>query len=532
METNEWDAVVIGGGVAGLSAAQMLGRARRRTLVIDGGAPRNRFAAHMHGVLGHDGVDPAELLVRGRREVEAYGVVVVADEVTDVSESDDGLRITRRSGAVDHARAVVVTTGVRDVLPDVAGLAPWWGSSVLHCPYCHGWEVAGRRLAVIATSPASLHQIELVRQWSDEVTAFTANLGPVSPEVSERLEARGIRVVDRPLRSVATLDGRLTGLVDDAGTSHPVDAVFVAPAPEVAVEFLSGLDLARADLPGAPLAVDAIGTTSHPRVWAAGNVTAPFANVPLSMGAGSMTGAAVNAALVAEDAARAVADHRVARAAARNAHWEERYAEGTRFWSGRVNPTTAAVVGTLSAPGTALEIGCGEGADAVWLAEQGWTVTAIDVSPTAVSRARAAAAERGLTDEQVRFAAVDAADDLPEGSFDLVVSSFLHSWEHDFPRLDILRRAADRVAPGGRLLAVSHAAVPPWSTHAESTHTEKDHEDVRPALLTPAEELPLLGLDPATWTVELAEVRPREAIAPDGAPAHLDDGVLLLRRRD
>ena len=521
MKTNEWDAVVIGGGAAGLSAAQMLGRARRRTLVIDGGAPRNRFAAHMHGVLGHDGLDPAELLARGRREAEAYGVVVTVDAVTAVAETAGGLQVTRRSGVVDHARAVIVATGVRDVLPDVDGLASWWGSSVLHCPYCHGWEVAGRRLAVIATSPASLHQIELVRQWSDDVTAFTADLGPLAPEVSERLAARGIRVVDRPVRSVTTGDGRLTALVDDAGTSHAVDAVFVAPAPEIALEFLSGLDLLRADQPGAPLAVDALGATSHPRIWAAGNVTAPFGNVPLSMGAGSMAGAAVNAALVAADAARAVAAQRDARAAARNAHWEERYAEGTRFWSGRVNATTAAVASGLPR-GSALEIGCGEGADAVWLAEQGWTVTAVDVSPTAISRARAAADERGLAD-RVRFLVADAVDDLPAGTYDLVVSSFLHSWEPDFPRIDILRRAADRVASGGRLLAVSHAAAPPWSTHADA----EDH----PVLLTPAEELPLLGLDPRVWTVELAELRRRDAVAPDGRPAHLDDGVLLLRRQ-
>jgi len=521
MKTNEWDAVVIGGGAAGLSAAQMLGRARRRTLVIDGGAPRNRFAAHMHGVLGHDGLDPAELLARGRHEAEAYGVVVTVDAVTAVAETTGGLQVTRRSGAVDHARAVIVATGVRDVLPDVDGLAPWWGSSVLHCPYCHGWEVAGRRLAVIATSPASLHQIELVRQWSDDITAFTADLGPLAPEVSERLAARVIRVVDRPVRSVTTGDGRLTALVDDAGTSHAVDAVFVAPAPEIALEFLSGLDLLRADQPGAPLAVDALGATSHPRIWAAGNVTAPFGNVPLSMGAGSMAGAAVNAALVAEDAVRAVADHRVARAAARNASWEERYAEGARFWSGRVNATTAAVASGLPR-GSALEIGCGEGADAVWLAERGWTVTAVDVSPTAISRARAAADERGLAD-RVRFLVADAVDDLPAGTYDLVVSSFLHSWEPDFPRIDILRRAADRVASGGRLLAVSHAAAPPWSTHADA----EDH----PVLLTPAEELPLLGLDPGVWTVELAELRRRDAVAPDGSPAHLDDGVLLLRRQ-
>lgn len=524
MDIREWDAVVIGGGIAGLSAAQMLGRARRRTLVIDAGSPRNRFAAHMHGVLGHDGVDPAELLARGRREIEAYGVALETGEVTAVTDAAGGLRIARADGRVEQARAVVVTTGIRDTLPDIDGLAAHWGTSVLHCPYCHGWEVADQRLGVIATSPASVHQIDLVRQWSEEVTAFTALAGPLDAAVRERWEARGIRIVEHPVRAAEFEGGRLSGLVDQTGATHPVDAVFVGPAPEVALDAFRDLRLDRSDQPGSPLAVDALGATRHPRVWAAGNVTAPFGNVPLSMGAGSMAGAAVNAALVAEDAARAVADRR---RAARNAHWEERYAENTRFWSGRVNETTAAVVAPLPA-GTALEIGCGEGADAIWLAEHGWTVTAVDVSPTAIARARAAAAARGLTEAQVRFVAADAVGGLPEGRFDLVVSSFLHSREHDFPRIAILRDAATRVAPGGRMLAVSHAAVPPWSSHDGGHDGDAGHDG--PDLLTPAEELPLLALDPAAWTLERADVRRRDAVAPDGTPAHLEDGVLLLRR--
>ncbi|CAN7400404.1 NAD(P)/FAD-dependent oxidoreductase [Microbacterium sp. LjRoot45] len=522
MRTNndhEWDAVVIGGGAAGLSAALMLGRARRRVLVIDGGAPRNRFAAHMHGVLGHDGLDPADLLARGRAELATYGVTVETGEVAEVAEEGadegDGLRVLRADGAVERTRAVVIATGIRDVLPDIDGLRDFWGTSVLHCPYCHGWEVADRRLAVVATSPASLHQIELVRQWSDDVTAFTADLGPVAPDVSARLAARGIRVVTQRAAAVAVRGGALAGLVTEDGVTHPADTVFVGPVPEVPLEFVAGLALARADQPGSPLAVDPLGATSHPRVWAAGNVTAPFGNVPLSMGAGSMAGAAVNAALVADDAARAVRERR----AARNAHWEQRYAENTRFWSGRVNATTAAVVGGLPARGTALEVGCGEGADAVWLAEQGWEVTAVDVSASAIERARAAAVERGVAD-RVHFVVADAVDALPDGPFDLVVSSFLHSWEGDFPRIGILRDAASRVAPGGRMLAVSHAAPPPWSTHAE-------HE--RPILLSPAEELAQLQLDEG-WSAERVEIVPRETAAPDGSPAHLDDGVLLLRR--
>jgi len=513
MTDRTWDAVVIGGAVAGLSAAQMLGRARRRTLVIDAGAPRNRFAAHMHGVLGHEGVDPAELLARGRTEASAYGVAIESGTVTVIDDLGDHLRLTRADGTIDLARAVVLAAGVADELPDVPGLADRWGRDVLHCPYCHGFEVAGRRLGVLATSPASIHQIEIVRQWSDDLTAFTSAAEPLPDEVRARLTARGIRIVATPIASVDVADDALVAVVTADGGRHAVDALFTAPTPRIALDFAGGLDLARTDGPGSPLAVDATGATSHPRVWAAGNLVAPYGNVPLSMGSGSMAGAGASAGLVAEDAAHAVAQRR----AARNAHWEERYADSDRVWSGQVNATTAAVVETLP-PGTALEIGCGEGADAVWLAEHGWTVTAVDVSASAIARAAGAAAERGL---EIDFRTADAVGDLPAGAFDLVVSSFLHSWESDFPRIAILRDALARVAPGGRLLAVSHAAPPPWARELPA-HL--------PPMRTPAEELALLDLDPEEWSVERAELRRREARDLDGNPAHLDDGVLLLRR--
>lgn len=516
MKTREWDAVIIGGGVAGLSAAQMLGRARRRTVVIDAGAPRNRFAAHMHGVLGHDGIDPAQLLARGREEAAAYGVQVETGEVVAVRDEGGHLLVERADGTRDRARAVVLTTGVRDELPAIPGLAEHWGSSVLHCPYCHGWEVADRRLGVLATSPASIHLIELARQWSSDVTAFTALAEPLAAEVTARVVARGIRIVSSPVRSAVSDGERLVGLVDADGVEHAVDAVFVGPAPALRLDLVADLALARSDQPGGPLAVDAVGATSHPRVWAAGNVTAPFGNVPLSMGAGSMAGAAVNAALVAEDAAAAVEERR----RERNEHWEEHYATEPRVWSGRVNETFAAIAAALP-PGRALDVGCGEGGDALWLAERGWQVTGIDVSDTAVDRAREAARSRGLSDAQVRFIAADAVDALPGEAFDLVSASFLHSWETDFPRVALLRASAQRVAPGGRLLVLSHAAPPPWGDHA--THDA-------PPLRGPEEELALLQLDPAAWTPEIVEERARPVTAPDGTPAAVADGVLLLRR--
>ena len=261
-----------------------------------------------------------------------------------------------------------------------------------------------------------------------------------------------------------------------------------------------------------PIAVDMRGATSHPRVFAAGNVTAPFANVPVAMGAGSMAGAGVNAMLAAEDFDRAVAE----RAALRDAGWEERYAAEDRFWSGRVNATVAAVVADLS-PGTALDIGSGEGGDVVWLAERGWRATGVDVSATAVRRATELASARGV---DARFVVGDGAASI-EGEFDLVLASFLHSKEVDFPRFRMLREAAARVATGGRLLIVSHAAPPPWA---------HEHPEHMPPMRTPEEELALLALDPAQWRPEIVEIRRRDIDAPNGNPSHLDDGVILLRR--
>lgn len=510
--TNEWDAVIIGGGAAGLSAAQMLGRSRRRTLVIDGGAPRNRHAAHMHGVLGHDGRSPLQLLEVGRAEARAYGVEIVDGEVTALVDEGERMRVTRADGSVDTARAVVIATGIRDELPDVPGLRQEWGRSVLHCPYCHGWEVAGRRLGVLVSSPASLHQIELVRQLSDDVTVFTMMTEPLGDESAARLLARDVRLGTAPVREVLRTARGLTVVTED-GAEHAVDAVFTGGTPVLDLGFAAGLSLVRSGGPGAPLVVDMAGRTSHPRVFAAGNVTMPFANVPVSMGAGSMAGAGVNAALVAEDFSRAVDE----RGAKRNAGWEERYAAEERFWSGDVNASVADVARRLI-PGTALDIGSGEGGDAVWLAENGWQATGVDVSPTAVRRATELARARGVDAE---FRVGDGAAAI-DGEFDLVLASFLHSSEQDFPRLAMLRDAAERVAPGGHLLVVSHAAPPPWA-HERHEHT--------PGMRTPDEELALLALEPGGWVPEIVEVRQRPATAPDGSPAHLEDGILLLRRR-
>ncbi|MFK4790774.1 NAD(P)/FAD-dependent oxidoreductase [Microbacterium sp. ZW T5_56] len=300
-----WDALIIGAGAAGLSAAQALGRSLRATLVIDAGEPRNRFAAHMHNVLGHDGRSPAEIVSLGRAEAEAYGVEFRSGSVVAVRESDNGLArfvIELADGETIATRALIVATGVRDELPDIPGIAENWGGSVLHCPYCHGWEVRGRRLGVITTSPAGMHQARLVRQWSEDVTVFSAGLGELDENTVRAFEARGVRLVAEPVVEVVGDRGAIRLVRTADGAEHEIDAVFTASTPVARDAFLDGLELARAPREhGGALVVDAMQRTSHPRIWAAGNVVVPFATVPLVAGAGAFTGSAVNAVLVDED---------------------------------------------------------------------------------------------------------------------------------------------------------------------------------------------------------------------------------------
>lgn len=201
-------------------------------------------------------------------------------------------------------------------------------------------------------------------------------------------------------------------------------------------------------------------------------------------------------------------------------YWEARYAEIERVWSGRVNRVLADIASPLT-PGRALDLGCGEGGDAVWLAEQGWTTTGVDLAPTAAARGRAAAAERGIPESSLRFEAGDLATWTTEQRFDLVTCSFLHSWPQPIPREAILHRAAGFVAPGGRFLITSHAAAPAWADH------EMLHGYVFP---TPESDLAALALDPERWEVLVCELRDREASAPDGTPGTLTDGVVLVRR--
>ncbi|MFI6042911.1 NAD(P)/FAD-dependent oxidoreductase [Nocardia sp. NPDC051321] len=308
-----YDVVIVGGGAAGLSGALMLGRARRTVLVIDAGAPRNAPASGVHGLLAREGMAPSELLERGRAEVRGYGGHVVTGVVDAVTGTDGGFAVTMSDGRTVGARRLLVTTGLVDELPEIPGLRQRWGRDVLHCPYCHGYEVRDQAIGVLGTGPMSVHQALLFRQWSNDITLFPHTMPSPSKEELEQLAARGITVVPGAVAALEVTDDRLTGVRLSDGTVVRREALAVMSRMVARADFLAALGLrtaAHMSGMGEHIPADATGRTEVPGVWAAGNVTDLSAQVGGAAAAGAFAAAHINADLITEETRLAVAAYR------------------------------------------------------------------------------------------------------------------------------------------------------------------------------------------------------------------------------
>jgi len=310
---NEYDVVVIGGGAAGLGGALALVRARRSVLVIDEGTPRNAPAEHVHNYLTRDGVPPAELYALGRAEVTGYGGEVRTGTVTAVTPRGDEFEVETADGTAVRARRLLVATGLADQLPGVPGLAERFGRDVLHCPYCHGWEVRDQAIGVLATGGMAIHQAMMFRQWSEDITLFL-NDGPEPTEEQwEQLAARGISVVLGKVAAVEVTDDKLSGVRLDGGRVIPCQALVVQPHAIARAAFLEGLGLKPAEVEangvsmGTAIPAEPGGKTAVPGVWVAGNVADPRAQVISSAAAGLAAAAAINGDLIEEEIRLAVA---------------------------------------------------------------------------------------------------------------------------------------------------------------------------------------------------------------------------------
>jgi thioredoxin reductase len=323
---SDYDVVVVGGGAAGISGAKIAARMRRRVLVVDAGAPRNAPAQGVHNYLYAEGGAPAQLWATARAEAQAYGVEVVdgvavrATIVADPEPAAARFTVDVRAGdgsvSTAGARRLLLATGLVDVLPQVDGLAERWGRDVLHCPFCHGWEVRGHAIGVLGSSAMSVHQVLLFRQLSDDVVYFQHTAPDPTDEQVEQLAALGVERVVGQVAAVETAGGVLSGVRMADGRRVARQAVGVGTALAGREDLVADLGLSMSDLEmggavlGRYLAADASGATATAGVWAAGNVAAPMAQVVNAAAAGATAGATIHMDLVTEDVAVAVAAHR------------------------------------------------------------------------------------------------------------------------------------------------------------------------------------------------------------------------------
>jgi thioredoxin reductase len=301
-----WDCIVVGAGPAGLNAALVLGRARRRVLVLDDGAPRNYATHEMHGVLGHDGLDPAELRARGRAELARYGVDVVAVEVQGAEVLDRAVRVAC-AGRSELTRTVLLATGMLDEIPDIPGFTDVWGTSAHTCPYCDGFEHRDERIAVLAGGDRGEHLALLLRQYSDDVVLLTHGPHNLAAGGLARLQAVGVPVVETPVAGLDSDDGRLRRVRFGDGQTLDRDALFFFVGWRLRNDVARSLGCELRD--DGSVAIDASQATTVDRVYAAGNCSDPRALVPAAAGTGATAAVAINARLSVEDADSAVARH-------------------------------------------------------------------------------------------------------------------------------------------------------------------------------------------------------------------------------
>jgi thioredoxin reductase len=297
------DIIIIGGSFAGLAAATQLGRARRRVRVLDTGLPRNRFSPAAHGVLGHDGLAPGEILAMARAQLAAYPTVsLVPAAAAALSGSLDDFRVETTAHGTLSARRIILAHGVTDALPHIPGISECWGLSVLHCPYCHGFEFGDRALAYLASPGFELMAARLYRDWSSDIVMFSNSLA-IDAETRAAILSLGVRINDAPVLALRHEAGLLTHIVTADGDVAR-DAIFVAPRTSPSADLYRGLGCAlEAGFSGDFIKVDERQETSVRGVYAAGDLARPMHNVTFAMATGVMAGSMAHHSLLVAPAA-------------------------------------------------------------------------------------------------------------------------------------------------------------------------------------------------------------------------------------
>lgn len=299
---SSYDVLIIGGSYAGLSAAMALGRSRRKVLVLDSGKPCNRQTPHAHNLITHDGDRPADIAQSARKQVAAYPTVgFISGNATHFWGNNGAFKVTTEFGDTYEARKILLATGVRDIPQPIPGFAECWGISVLHCPYCHGYEVADAPLGVIANGEMALEFATLIHHWSPNLTLFTNGPATFSATDRQQLKAQGIGIVEKEIAALEHEKGYLRQLTFADGSGQAVKAVFArggVSQPDFVLA--SGVALGEEGMNKDLIVVDGFGKTPQPGVYAAGDCATPMRSLAAAIAAGNMAGAMINRELIFE----------------------------------------------------------------------------------------------------------------------------------------------------------------------------------------------------------------------------------------
>ena len=293
------DALIIGGSFAGLSAAMYIVRARRSVCIIDTGAPRNRFAAQSHGFFAQDGSEPSTMLTIARSQVAAYPTATfIAGKAMSAAREPDGFSVELATGEVLESARLVLAFGISDELPAIPGLAERWGRSVLHCPYCHGFEFSGMRLGVLYVSPLSVHQAMLIADWGP-TTLYLNGAPKLDAAVLTQLQKREVAIEPAPVRAVHGDGARLSAIELVDGRTLGLDALYLRPRTRLNSEIAEHLGCALDEGPdGSMIRTESTKMTTVADVYAAGDITRSVHNVTWASADGVMAGMAVHRSLV------------------------------------------------------------------------------------------------------------------------------------------------------------------------------------------------------------------------------------------
>jgi thioredoxin reductase len=283
------DVIIVGGSFAGLTAAMQLGRARRKVTVLDTGLNRNRYAAEAHNILGHDGTPPGDLLAAARAQLVTYpSVQLVSAKAGAVSGKPEDFVVETTNGERFSGRRLILSYGIVDQFPDIPGFAESWGKTVIHCPFCHGYEVAGKRWGLVYSSPMSLHMPSLYANWTSDITLFLDG-HEIAEEERAKLLARGVRIISATLVAIDQVAGQVSGVVLEDGSRVDLDALYAHPQnrPSADLHVQLGLDMAPTPT-GTMIAVGDMQATSRPGIYAAGDLTTGMHSVTFASNSGSL----------------------------------------------------------------------------------------------------------------------------------------------------------------------------------------------------------------------------------------------------